>query len=104
MGLLATILSPFQALFSTLPVWQVVCFAFTTFVTLAIVLNILHQLVFRDPNEPPLVFHLVPFIGSTIVYGIDPFKFFFSSREKYGDVFTFIPVRGRDANCQQSSS
>ena len=53
-----------------------------SFFIIAIVFNVLHQLLVKDPNEPPLVFHWVPFIGSTITYGIDPYKFFFSCREK----------------------
>ena len=51
---------------------------------LAIVINVLQQLVRRNPNEPPVVFHWVPFIGSTIVYGIDPYKFFFGCQKKVG--------------------
>ena len=53
-----------------------------SFFVIAIVLNVLGQLLVKDPKEPPLVFHWVPFIGSTITYGIDPYKFFFSCREK----------------------
>ena len=53
-----------------------------SFFVIAIIFNVLGQLLFKDPNEPPLVFHWVPFIGSTITYGIDPYKFFFSCREK----------------------
>jgi sterol 14alpha-demethylase len=48
----------------------------------AILLNSLAQLLFKDLNEPPVVFHWVPFLGSTISYGIDPYKFFFSCQEK----------------------
>jgi hypothetical protein len=40
------------------------------------------QLVPRDPTLPPLVFHWLPWLGSTISYGDDPINFFFSSREK----------------------
>ena len=53
-----------------------------SFFTIAIIVNVLGQLFSRNPNEPPLVFHWLPFIGSTITYGIDPYKFFFSCREK----------------------
>ncbi|PYH98808.1 Cyp51A [Aspergillus ellipticus CBS 707.79] len=56
----------------------------------AIVLNVLRQLLFRNKNEPPVVFHWIPFLGSTISYGIDPYAFFASCREKYGDIFTFV--------------
>ena len=55
-----------------------------------------------------MVFHWLPVIGSTVIYGIDPFKFFFdcqakvryirieahteklTSQFKYGDIFTFV--------------
>ncbi|KAE8215815.1 hypothetical protein CF327_g923 [Tilletia walkeri] len=58
---------------------------------LAVVLNILAQLVLpKDRSAPPVVFHWVPVIGSAVTYGIDPYKFFFDCREKYGDVFTFV--------------
>ncbi|TIB12264.1 hypothetical protein E3P92_02651 [Wallemia ichthyophaga] len=61
------------------------------FVLLAIVVNVLSQLPpFKSRNSPPLVFHMVPFIGSTISYGMDPYKFMFTNRAKYGPVFTFI--------------
>jgi hypothetical protein len=45
----------------------------------AILLNCLSQLLLKNLNEPPVVFHWIPFLGSTISYGIDPYKFFFSS-------------------------
>jgi hypothetical protein len=52
---------------------------------IVILLNVLQQLLFKNPNEPPVVFHWIPFLGSTIRYGIDPYKFFFSCREKVRD-------------------
>ncbi|KNG83092.1 14-alpha sterol demethylase Cyp51A, partial [Aspergillus nomiae NRRL 13137] len=55
-----------------------------------IILNVLRQLFFRNKSDPPLVFHWVPFVGSTVTYGMDPYAFFFSCRQKYGDIFTFI--------------
>lgn len=51
-------------------------------VIVAVIFNVLGQLLVKDPNEPPIVFHWVPFIGSTVTYGIDPYRFFFSCREK----------------------
>jgi hypothetical protein len=56
----------------------------------AITQNVIKQLFFADSNEPPLVFHIFPVIGSTIQYGMDPYKFFFDCRAQYGDCFTFI--------------
>ena len=52
--------------------------------------NVLQQLLIRDSSKPPLVFHSVPFIGSTVQYGQDPYKFFAECKRKYGDVFTFV--------------
>ncbi|EWC46355.1 eburicol 14-alpha-demethylase [Drechslerella stenobrocha 248] len=51
--------------------------------------NIVRQLYLPDPNRPPVVFHWFPLIGSTISYGIDPYKFFSDCQAKYGDCFTF---------------
>lgn len=53
-----------------------------SFAVLAIVSNVLKQLLSKNPTEPPVVFHWIPFIGSTVTYGIDPYKFFFSCRAK----------------------
>ncbi|PLB41256.1 cytochrome P450 [Aspergillus candidus] len=64
-----------------------------------VVLNVARQLLFRNPKEPPVVFHWVPFLGSTIAYGIDPYAFFSSCREKYGDIFTFILLGQKTTVC-----
>lgn len=56
--------------------------------TILIILNALFQLAAKNPNEPPVVFHWFPFIGNTVSYGIDPYKFFFSCREKV----RFVPA------------
>ncbi|KAG5646950.1 hypothetical protein DXG03_001673 [Asterophora parasitica] len=56
-----------------------------------ILLNALSQVIIpRRANEPPVIFHWLPIIGSAISYGNDPLNFFFAAREKYGDVFTFV--------------
>jgi hypothetical protein len=47
-----------------------------------IVSNVLGQILFKDSRKPPVVFHLVPGIGSTVSYGQDPYAFFFGCREK----------------------
>lgn len=59
-------------------------------VAVVIINNVVKQLWFADPNRPPVVFHWLPFFGSTIEYGIDPYRFFFKYRAKHGDCFTFI--------------
>ena len=48
----------------------------------AIVVNIISQLLFHDKTKPPVVFHWIPFLGSTITYGLDPYAFLFSCKEK----------------------
>ncbi|KAF2405286.1 14-alpha sterol demethylase Cyp51B [Trichodelitschia bisporula] len=90
MGILATITGPLAERLDGAPVLLVTGAGFAIFFTLLIVCNVLKQLLFKNPNEPPVVFHLVPFIGSTVLYGMDPIKFFFECQKKYGDVFTFI--------------
>lgn len=67
MGLLTTIATPIEQLLNTLPVYQLVLLGFTAFITLAIVLNVARQLLFKDRNAPPEVFHLIPGLGSTYV-------------------------------------
>ncbi|KAK4561200.1 Lanosterol 14-alpha-demethylase [Recurvomyces mirabilis] len=96
MGLLNTLTTALAPLTSS---WTAILLALLTLLTTTILLNILLQLTARNPHEPPIVFHLVPFIGSTITYGIDPYKFFFACQKKYGDVFTFILLGKKTTVC-----
>ncbi len=82
MGVLATIAGPIPGLFSKSSNGVAIALGFASLIVLTILLNVFKQLLFRNPNEPPVVFHWVPFIGNTIAYGIDPYKFFFRCREK----------------------
>lgn len=82
MGFLAAVAGPLGDQLSKRSTGVVVGSAIAAFFVVAIVLNVLRQLLFRNPKEPPLVFHWVPFIGSTISYGIDPYVFFFNCRKK----------------------
>ena len=84
MGLLAAITGPLSDFVIKTPLALVIAAAVASFITLVVILNVLHQLLFRNPKEPPVVFHLFPIIGSTITYGIDPYKFFFANRKKVG--------------------
>ncbi|KAF5586217.1 cytochrome P450 monooxygenase family 51 (sterol 14-demethylase) [Fusarium pseudoanthophilum] len=59
-------------------------------ILIATITNVIKQLWFPNPHRPPVVFHIFPLIGSTVQYGIDPYKFFFDCQAKYGDCFTFI--------------
>jgi sterol 14alpha-demethylase len=90
MGFLASTTAPIEHLAQTLPTWQLLLLGLSSFVTVAIAANVIRQLFFYDRSAPPEVFSLLPGLGSTIQYGIDPFKFFFACHQKYGDVFTFI--------------
>lgn len=56
--------------------------ALPSLLLLVILYTLLRQLFFKHPNEPPVVFHWLPIIGSTISYGVDPFKFFFDCQAK----------------------
>jgi sterol 14-demethylase len=79
MGVLAEISGPIGN-FTATPV--TIAAGFAAFLVLAVVLNVLQQLLLKNPNEPPVVFHLFPVIGSTITYGMDPYKFFFAQQKK----------------------
>lgn len=61
--------------------WSIVA-ALACILVLAVLANILQQSLLRKSNEPPVVFHWLPVIGSTITYGIDPFNFFFQCQAK----------------------
>ena len=82
MGLLASIAGPLADRFAQSSTGALVGAGVAAFIVLSIVLNVLSQLLFKNPNEPPIVFHWVPVIGNTVTYGMDPFNFFFKCREK----------------------
>ena len=52
-----------------------------------ILINIFLQNRSPNKNLPPLVHHWFPIIGSTVTYGIDPFKFFFDCQAKVGQLY-----------------
>ncbi|KAJ5105424.1 hypothetical protein NUU61_002771 [Penicillium alfredii] len=68
---------------------RIACYA-AAIVFISVLLNVLNQFLFYKKNEPPVVFHWFPIVGSTVSYGMDPYRFFFTCRKKYGDIFTFI--------------
>jgi sterol 14alpha-demethylase len=82
MGVLEAITGPLAEQVSQRGMGIVAAAGFAAFLVLTVVLNVLNQLLFKNPNEPPVVFHLFPVIGSTITYGMDPYKFFFDCRAK----------------------
>jgi sterol 14alpha-demethylase len=82
MGLLNDIVAPLSEAFSRLGTGSQIGVVFAAVLFLVVALNVANQLIFKNPNEPPLVFHWVPFIGSTITYGMNPPKFFKEMRAK----------------------
>lgn len=82
MGLLGAVVEPLRDQLSGRSAGVIIGASVISFVVLTIVLNVLNQLFFRNHKEPPVVFHWVPFFGSTIVYGIDPYDFFFKCQRQ----------------------
>lgn len=82
MGLLAFLVGLLQEALSCHSLGAIVAGGLFSFLVLTIVLHVLGQLLLKNPSEPPVVFHWVPFIGSTITYGIDPYVFFFRCQKK----------------------
>jgi hypothetical protein len=107
MGLLAEVAGPLGDFVSKSSLLVLVASGFASFIVLAVVLNVLKQLLIKNPNEPPLVFHWFPVLGSTITYGIDPFKFFFANQKKVGGA-SWLADRVLNgcstATCSRSSS
>ncbi|KAF9884107.1 Lanosterol 14-alpha-demethylase [Aspergillus nanangensis] len=90
MGLLADIISSLCEHCSDQSLWAIGGAGLATLFVLSVIFNVLRQLLFKNPHEPPVVFHWVPWIGSTISYGINPYTFFDKCQAKYGDIFTFV--------------
>lgn len=82
MGFFSSFIDKFCEHCSSQSIWVLAVVGALSFISLSVVINVLRQLLFKNPHEPPVVFHWFPFIGSTVSYGIDPYKFFFSCREK----------------------
>jgi hypothetical protein len=82
MGVLADVAGPISHFTANSSTPVTIAAGFAAFIVLVVVLNVLQQLLLKNPNEPPVVFHLFPVIGSTITYGIDPYKFFFAQQKK----------------------
>ena len=82
MGFAAVVLNPLRGLLWNKSTGFILAAAIFSFVVVAVIVNVFNQLFRKNPNEPPVVFHWIPFFGSTITYGIDPYKFFFACRER----------------------
>jgi len=82
MGILEDLSGPLNQQISQRGLGVVIGAGIAAFLILSVVLNVLNQLLFKNPNEPPVVFHWFPIIGSSITYGMAPYKFFFENRAK----------------------
>ncbi|KAI1435348.1 cytochrome P450 51 [Xylaria sp. CBS 124048] len=90
MGLVQDIAGPLSQQLSQLSVVSRAGVVVAALLFLTVSLNVIKQIFFKNPNEPPVIFHWFPVIGSTITYGIDPPRFLAENRAKHGDIFTFI--------------
>lgn len=84
MGVFQQAVEPLHEAFQQLGTYSQVGVVFASIVVVSVVLNVVKQVLFKNPNEPPVVFHLFPFFGSTVEYGIDPPRFFKKMRAKVG--------------------
>lgn len=82
MGLFEDVVGPVHQQFAQLGVASQVGIVAAGVLFLSVFLNVTSQLLFKNPNEPPMVFHWFPVIGSTITYGMDPPTFFRRNRQK----------------------
>ena len=87
MGVLANVAGPLGNFTSNSSRPVVAAAGFASFILLAVVLNILKQLLLKKPNEPPMVFHWFPVVGSTVTYGMDPYAFFFRNQKKVCGIY-----------------
>ncbi|KAG6016527.1 hypothetical protein E4U54_001151, partial [Claviceps lovelessii] len=83
MGVLENVAGhPLMQQYLALGVGSQIAIAIATFIVASVAINVANQILFRNPNEPPVVFHWFPFIGSTVTYGMDPPTFFKENRAK----------------------
>ncbi|CCH46790.1 cytochrome P450, family 51 (sterol 14-demethylase) [Wickerhamomyces ciferrii] len=53
--------------------------------------NIVWQFLYSlRKDRVPLVFYWIPWFGSAVPYGMQPYEFFQDCQKKYGDVFAFV--------------
>jgi sterol 14-demethylase len=99
------------------PVWAQILIIPIALIALSIARHIIQQLLFPNKDEPPLVFSWLPLIGSTIDYGVDPYKFYFKYQKEvstvffltfhtiginvcqYGNIFSFVLVGKKHTVC-----
>lgn len=74
----------------SLPLWKLVPLLLGSAFVVAVIVNVLRQILFKNPNRAPVVFHWIPWLGSTVIYGMQPYTFFENNHKKYGDIFAFV--------------
>lgn len=99
MGVLQDIAGPLSQQFARLGTASQIGVLFVGLLVVIVAVNVAQQLLFKNPNEPPLVFHWFPVIGSTITYGMDPPAFFKANREKVRFIAHRLPDLTTRAIC-----
>lgn len=73
--------------FKTLSTVQQILFVFS----IPFIYSLLWQFLYSlRKDRVPMVTYYVPWVGSAVVYGMQPYEFFEACREKYGDCFSFL--------------
>ena len=73
---------PLLAHFMDLGIAAKIGIVFSAFLFVSVFVHVSNQILFKNPNEPPMVFSWFPVIGSTVTYGMDPPTFFRENRKK----------------------
>ncbi|TVY83562.1 Eburicol 14-alpha-demethylase [Lachnellula suecica] len=94
-----TRLPPAMVFSSSVPVIAQMFLIPAAFLIIFVVRHVLLQLMFVNKFEPPVVFSWLPLFGSTIDYGMDPYKFYSKCQTKYGDIFTFVLIGKKHTVC-----
>lgn len=85
MGFVEEVLGPAAGKFAGLGLGAQIGLGLGGFLFFSVLFNVLSQVLFKNPNEPPMVFHLFPLIGSTVTYGMDPPRWMAEQRKKVSD-------------------
>lgn len=73
--------------FKTLSIIQQFLFVFS----LPFIYSLLWQFLYSlRKDRVPMVFYTIPWVGSAVTYGMQPYEFFQDCQEKYGDCFSFL--------------
>ncbi|GMF01106.1 unnamed protein product [Ambrosiozyma monospora] len=53
--------------------------------------SLVWQAIYAMRNDRvPMVHYWIPWVGSAVVYGMQPYEFFHQCQQKYGDCFSFL--------------